>query len=216
MVNNRIAITIVYCYNDILNSFHVGIILFISATDAKSSDTASATTTATVTSTQSSASNQSATTTTSSVSEDDSKEKKSSATPASTFPSGMMNYGAYNMQNYYWNYGMQYPAQYRSPGFRNSPGGDQPPPPPGEDAAPLPPDSETPPPPPLPPGDADDDISPPPPPPNDPDFAITVEEEEVEDDDGIEMEISDVEEETVIEQLGKQKFVIGLKSVFLF
>ena len=127
-----------------------------------------------------------------------SKEKVPMTTKSSNlYHEGIVNYSSYN---YYWNYGMQYSGQYRSSGYskaaENSPSGDQPPPPPGEESAPLPPDSEAPPPPPPPPTDGDEPISPPPLPPTDREFSVLVEEAIDEDaDDGIEMEISDVEDE---------------------
>ena len=95
------------------------------------------------------------------------------------------------------NYGMQYRGQFTPSGYNSPRSGDQPPPPPGEESAPLPPASEEPVPPPPPPEEEEEgEQSPPPPPPPEP--SVATEEAEVESD-GIEMEISDVEEDSLME-----------------
>lgn len=146
--------------------------------------------------------------------------KDSSSVPSGNFPSGMVNFNSYNMQNYYWNmqnFGVQFPGQIR-PGFNNNfPNSpmrpDHPPLPPGEDPAPLPPTPEDePPPPPPPPNDVDELLSPPPPPPppSDADYAADKVMEDA--DDGIEMEISDVEENASDQESSKSISI----SIFIY
>ena len=100
------------------------------------------------------------------------------------------------------NFGVQFGGQFRPKGlnnsFPNSPMGPDHPLPPGDDAAPLPPTpEEEPPPPPPPPNEADEPISPPPPPPPPSDGGYSAPDEGVvEGDHGIEMEISDAEDDT--------------------
>nr|CAB3246634.1 formin-binding protein 4-like [Phallusia mammillata] len=107
----------------------------------------------------------------------------------------MNNYPGFNSYQQYWGMANQYGMGYRqtygmSPydeSYRNSPRSHEVPPPPGEDSAPPPPADEDvkPPLPPVPPADAKEPIPPPPPPPPPSDVNV---------DDGIEMEISDVED----------------------
>lgn len=129
----------------------------------------------------------------------------------------MMNYPTFNMYQQHWNmanqYGVHFGQSFGMPtyndSFANSPRSLEVPPPPGEDAPPPPPSDEEdkPPLPPVPPGDAEDLVPPPPPP--------LADNAEI-DEDGIEMEISDVEISDVPTGIGIMWKFIFLHSIIFF